>query len=179
MSRHREKDRAHKGACCFNHIIGLPRKDGVKKPLFDYEGIRYKALLQPGYLNSDPALHSSDARNIMHTFKEKYLWVKKATGLGITEFFLRFMAWLCLRNDDYRNSQMCIVTGPNQDIAIKLIKRMKGLFETKLGITFANKETVLELNGCSIEANPSNQLDAYRALDNPKIILLDYHHRIT
>ena len=23
------------------------------------------------------------------------------------------MAWLCLRNDDYKNSQMCIVTGPN------------------------------------------------------------------
>jgi hypothetical protein len=83
------------------------------------------------------------------------------------------MAWICLRNDDYRNSQMCIVTGPNQDIAIKLIKRMKGLFEHKLGITFANKETVLELNGCSIEAYPSNHLDAYRALDNPKFILLD------
>ena len=86
---------------------------------------------------------------------------------------LRLMAWLCLRNNDYRNSQMCIVTGPNQDIAIKLIKRMKGLFEHKLGITFANKETVLELNGCSIEAYPSNHLDAYRALDNPKFILLD------
>ena len=52
------------------------------------------------------------------------------------------MAWLCLRNNDYQNSQMCIVTGPNQDIAIKLIKRMKGLFEPKLGVTFANKETV-------------------------------------
>jgi hypothetical protein len=50
---------------------------------------------------------------------------------------------------------------------------MKGLFEPKLGITFANKETVLELNGCSIEAYPSNHLDAYRALDNPKFILLD------
>jgi hypothetical protein len=70
-------------------------------------------------------------------------------------------------------SMMCIVTGPNQDIAIKLIKRMKGLFEHKLGITFANKETVLELNDCSIEAYPSNHLDAYRALDNPKFILLD------
>ena len=35
------------------------------------------------------------------------------------------------------------------------------------------KETVLELNGCSIEAYPSNHLDAYRALDNPKFILLD------
>ena len=68
---------------------------------------------------------------------------------------------------------MCIITGPNQDIAIKLIKRMEGLFETKLGITLANKETVLELNECSIEAYPSNHLDAYRALDNPKFILLD------
>ena len=47
---------------------------------------------------------------------------------------LRFMAWLCLRNDDYRNSQMVIVTGPNQELAIKLIKRIKALFEPA-GIT--------------------------------------------
>jgi hypothetical protein len=45
---------------------------------------------------------------------------------------------------------MCVVTGPNIDIAIKLIKRMKGLFEPKLGITFNSKETVLELNGTCI-----------------------------
>jgi hypothetical protein len=83
------------------------------------------------------------------------------------------MAWLCLRNNDYRNSQMCIVTGPNQELAIKLIKRMKALFEEKLGITFANKETVLELIGCTIEAFPSNHLDAFRSLTNPKFILLD------
>jgi hypothetical protein len=38
---------------------------------------------------------------------------------------------------------------------------MKGLFEPKLRVTFANKETVLELNGCSIEGYPSNHLDAY------------------
>jgi hypothetical protein len=80
------------------------------------------------------------------------------------------MVWLRHRNDDYRNSQKCIVTGPYQDIAIKLIKRMKGLFKHKLGITFANKETVLELNGCSIETYPSNHLDASRAVDNPKFI---------
>ncbi|MFZ0740679.1 MAG: hypothetical protein WAM54_03720 [Nitrososphaeraceae archaeon] len=53
------------------------------------------------------------------------------------------MAWLCLYNDDYRNNQMVIVTGPNQELAIKLIKRMKGLFEDKLGVTFDSKETVL------------------------------------
>jgi len=77
-----------------------------------------------------------------HDFKDKHLWIKKATVLGVTEFFLRFMAWLCLINNyDYSNIQMCIVTGPNIDIAIKLIKRMKSLFERKLGLTFANKET--------------------------------------
>ena len=78
-----------------------------------------------------------------------------------------------MRNDDYQNSHMCIVTGPNIDIAI-LIKRMKGLFEPKLGITFDTKETVLELNGCTIEAYLSNHIDAYRALDNPKFILVEY-----
>jgi hypothetical protein len=68
---------------------------------------------------------------------------------------------------------MCIVTGPNIDIAIKLIKRMKALFEPKLHVTFDSEETALELNGCSIEAYPSNHIDAYRALDNPKFILID------
>jgi hypothetical protein len=109
---------------------------------------------------------------LQHSFKHKHLWVKKATGLGVTEFFLRFMAWLCLRNDSYRNSQFCIVTGPNQDIAIKLIRRMKALFEPH-NIIFDSKETVLELNDCRIEAYPSNHIDAFRALDNPKFILLD------
>ena len=166
-SKHKSKDRATKGACCFNHIIGLPKKDGKRKPLFDYETMLYRALLKPGFLNS-----STSTGNILHAFKEKHLWVKKATGLGVTEFMLRFMAWLCLRNDDYRGAQMVIVTGPNQELAIKLIKRMKALFEP-LGITFDSKETVLELNGCSIEAYPSNHLDAFRSLTNPKFILLD------
>jgi hypothetical protein len=100
------------------------------------------------------------------------LWqvVKKATGLGITEFMLRLMAWLCLKDDNYRNSQMVIVTGPNIDISVKLIQRMKQLFDP---ISFDSKETMIELNGVTIEAYPSSHLDAHRALDKPKFILLD------
>jgi hypothetical protein len=157
--QHKLEDINTDGDCCFNHIIGLPTKEGEEKAIFDYENILYDSI----FVN--------DVSNC--SFKHKHLWVKKATGLGVTEFFLRLMAWLCLRNDDYRNSQMCIVTGPNIDIAVKLIKRMKALFEPKLHVTFDSKETVLELNGCSIEAYPSNHIDAYRALDNPKFILID------
>ena len=81
--------------------------------------------MQSAYVNSITGAPSNPA----YSFKIKHLWVKKATGLGVTEFMLRFMAWLCLRNDDCKNSQMVIVTGPNQELAIKLIKRMKTLFE--------------------------------------------------
>ena len=135
--------------CCFNHVIGLPKKDGNEYPLFDYELQLFKALTN-----------------------HKYVWVKKASGLGITEFVLRFMAWLATRNDTYRNAQFPIVCGPNQDIAIKLIKRIKLMFES-LSIYFATKETVIELNGVTIEAFPSNHLDAYRSLESPKFILCD------
>lgn len=133
----------------FNHIIGLPQKEGKRYPLFDYEQMLFDTLQN-----------------------HKHVWIKKATGLGITEFILRFMVWLCLKDDTYKNSQMPLVCGPNQDIAIRLIKRIKTMFEP-LGILFDTKETVIELNGCTIEAFPSNHLDAYRSLENPKFIFLD------
>jgi hypothetical protein len=34
---HREADALNDGYCCFNHIIGLPQKEGIDKPTFDYE----------------------------------------------------------------------------------------------------------------------------------------------
>jgi hypothetical protein len=85
---------------------------------------------------------------------------------------LRLMAWLCLRNDDYCNSQMVIVVGPNWDLAVKMIKRMKALFEPH-NIYFESKESVIELNGCSIQAYPSNNLGSFRSLTSPKFILID------
>jgi hypothetical protein len=163
IDEHKREDLITKGNCCFNHIIGLPIKERIEKPLFDYEKLLYDSLLENDYYSN----------NQNQTFKHKHLWVKKSTGLGVTEFFLRLMTWLCLRNDDYKNSQMCVVTGPNIDIAITLIKRMKALFEPRLHVIFDSKETVLELNGCTIEAYPSNHIDAYRALENPKFILID------
>lgn len=160
IQAHKTEDVRTKGSCCFNHMVGLPTKDRTEKPMFDYEKILYDILF--------PTLYSET-----NHFKSKHLWVKKATGLGVTEFILRLMAWLCIKDNSFQNSQMCIVCGPNIEIAIKLIKRLKGIFEPKLGLLFQNKETVLKLNRCAIEAYPSNHLDAYRALPNPKFIFID------
>jgi hypothetical protein len=65
---------------------------------------------------------------------------------------------------------MCNVIGHYIDIAFKLTKWLKAVFEPKLGITFDSNETVLGLNGCSIETDTSNHLDAYRGLDNPRYV---------
>jgi hypothetical protein len=107
----------------------------------------------------------------IHSSNKKHLWIKKATGLGVSEFMLRFMAWLCLKDNSLSGSQMCIVTGPRIELAIALIDRMKRLFAGL--VTFDTKDTVIELNGVKIEAFPSHHLDAMRGLHNVSFILLD------
>ena len=99
------------------------------------------------------------------------MWIKKATGLGITELMLRLMAWLCLKDDTYKGTQMCIVTGPGIEPAISLINRMKRLFQGK--VYFDTKETVIELNGVRIVAFPSHNLNTMRGLDKVSFILFD------
>ena len=136
VDEHRQEDIRTNGRCCFNHIIGLPRKDGGDKPLYDYEQIIFDSLV----IQND----NSDQSN------KKHIWIKKATGLGISEFMLRFMAWLCLKDDALTGSQMCIVTGPRIDLVISLIDRMKRLFAGKHLNTFDTKEIVIELNGVKI-----------------------------
>jgi hypothetical protein len=158
IAEHKQEDIKINGDCCFNHIIGLPQKDGTDKPLYEYEEIIFDSLVTyDGNTNS----------------YRKHLWIKKATGLGVSEFMLRFMAWLCLKDNALSGSQMCIVTGPRIDLAIALIDRMKKLFVGKIGLISDTKETVIELNGVKIEAFPSHHLDAMRGLSNVSFILLD------
>ncbi|HET7285384.1 MAG TPA: hypothetical protein VFI70_11930, partial [Nitrososphaeraceae archaeon] len=108
IEEHRQVHKITKGNCCFNHILGCPEKNGTPKPMFDYEQIIFNVLQS-----------------------HRCVWIKKSTGLGITEFFLRFIAYLCLRDNALSGSQICIVTGPRIDLAIGLIARMKKMFTLK------------------------------------------------
>lgn len=103
IEEHKQEHARTDGECCFNHIIGLPQKDGIDKPLYDYEQILFDTL-----------------QNHKHT------WVKKATGLGVSEFMLRYMAWICLKDNALSGSQMCIVTGPMIELAIACCIWYKG-----------------------------------------------------
>jgi len=103
--RHKLEDIRTSGDCCFNHVIGLPQKNGNDKPLYDYEQIIFESLVTQT--------------------SNKHLWIKKAIELGVSEIMLRFMPWLCVNDNALSGSQICIVTGPRIDLAIALIDRMK------------------------------------------------------
>src|SRR5262245_6187054 len=148
-------DYPYRGAakCCFNHMIGMPVKDGKEKPIFDYE-MELFHYLEKG---------KEDERY-------KHIWLKKARGLGITEFLLRYMGFLALSSDQYRNTRFVIVTGPKQRIAEDLIRRMKNLYAD-----YILEETRLDrlsLNGVTIEAFPSHTV-SMRGYEDFKFILLD------
>jgi late competence protein required for DNA uptake (superfamily II DNA/RNA helicase) len=106
-----------------------PQKDGTDNPLYDYQRIIFDVLVtQNGNANAS----------------NKHLWIKKATGLDVSEFMLRFMAWLCLKDNALVGSQMCIVTGPRIDLAVALIDIMKKSFSSSKSIdaAFNEKETM-------------------------------------
>jgi hypothetical protein len=137
--------------CCFNHLIKLPlARDGItENPLFPYQR---------------PYIEALD--------NSKLVYCLKSTGSGISEVTLRWLAHRCLRDDSYRNTQIVVLTGPRQELAISEIARMKGFF-SRHNIFFNSKETVLELNQCRVEAFPSHHLDSARGLPNVKALFLD------
>ena len=61
--------------CCFNHAIGLPRKDGIEFQLFDYELKLFNSLSN-----------------------NKYVWVKKASGLVAETFSSKKILKLSIRH---------------------------------------------------------------------------------
>jgi hypothetical protein len=138
------------GNCCFNHIVGLPTKKWKKYPLFDYEHNLIKVLQT-----------------------HKRILILKARGLGLTEFMLRYMAWLCLYDNKYKGADMPIIVGPNLKLAYKLIGRMKRIFDNRIYVDFNSAVTSLNLNGVNIEAFPSNNPDAFRGLEKPAFFLID------
>jgi hypothetical protein len=55
IEEHKQQDIKTNGDCWFNHILSLPKKNGLGKPLFDYQKIIF---------------------DFLQSYK-KHLWVKK------------------------------------------------------------------------------------------------------
>lgn len=148
--QHKQEDIRTKGDCCFNHMIGLPQKDGHDMPLLPYQRTLFDSLQD-----------------------HKHIWIKKSRGLGVTEFLLRYIAYCCVSSKFLGDARVCIVTGPRIDLAEDLIARFKGLFAKNFAQNDRTQSTVAIVNGVKVEAFPSHHVDTMRGLTNVKFILSD------
>lgn len=165
LEYHRLMYRYTKGNCCFGHVVGMPEnpKTGVVQPFFPYQQELLLALFNDAYANPGNAKQ-----------RRKHVLVKKAPGAGFTELCIYLMCYLPVAYPHvFYDSQMAVVTGINQMIATRIMKRMKFLLYQKLGIVVDSNENTLDINGCIIECYPAIKPNSYRGLDNPTLILYD------
>src|SRR5215207_977172 len=109
---YKQRDRTSKGDCCFNHIIGLPQKDGHDIPLLPYQRTLYDSLQN-----------------------HKHIWIKKSRGYRIPSEIYR----LVLFREPVHKHEGCIVTGPRIDLVEDLIARFKALL-SKNALIFTNHD---------------------------------------
>ncbi len=147
-------------SCCFWHYIfypnGGPERDGIFHPCYKYEQeiIEY---LDQGKLDS----------------AKKMMCVYKATGLGLTELILMWILFKAATDPFFQqNEDVVIFTGPNIELAKKLIERIK---------QFANERVDYEDHGmykiqigkANIQVYPSNNIDAVRGIPRVSCVFGD------
>ena len=101
------------------------------------------------------------------------LAVYKSTGLGITEFFCLWIIWKCVTDPWFAGKHVVIVTGPGHDLGKKIIDRFKK-FCDKGNVEYVDHGVnSLNINGCPVEAFPSNNIDAARGLPRVSVFFGD------
>lgn len=158
-----EKIRETDKKCCFCHIVGLPEKEHLVGRSLDGKEI-FEKRSHPMYDYEMELYHILD--------NERYIRIKKATGIGITTFILYLMAWYCVRDDRHRGEKMVIVTGPRQDLANEELDRLALLFRDT-GYTPKRTGDRIVINGCTIQAYPSHTFDTARGLDKCRFFFVD------
>jgi hypothetical protein len=102
----------------------------------------------------------------------KLLLVLKPTSSGITEYFLRWILWKILATNEWKDALVCIIVGPAESLATRLVMRLKRIIQEKHDIAFHYARNVLFLNDCEIITVPSHNMSKLRSLVNPKCLFI-------
>jgi len=150
-STHRSQYTTEDGYCCFNHMLSLPSKDGVSYPLFRFQKIIFDILEQ-----------------------NQNVWVKKARGLGLTTFILRYLAWKILFSSELDHKSIYIISGNDNRFNDKTDLILKKLFEKRFPTLKLNSRfTDLWLKRTRIKIlNPSDIVD-FAAFDTAYLFIDD------
>jgi hypothetical protein len=140
-----------KGNCCFNHIIGLPVKNGREHPIYDYE--------------LDVISKIENHRNI---------WIKKASGIGMTELILRYLTWKILVDNTLEYKSVFIVSGTFFHHANELKIRMQNLFRNKFPLLeLESRFTDLWIKNTNVKIFPSRNVKDLRGYTDVSYLFID------
>jgi hypothetical protein len=132
---------------CFNCLIKWPIKNRIEHPLYSWQQEIFDALQQ-----------------------HKLIAILKARGIGASEFLLRYIMWLCVRNDDMKGKNMAVITGIREDLSLELLRRYRNLLPD---VNWSTRENVAKLNGCRVIGYPSKRVKDLRGLTDVVFVMCD------
>lgn len=135
----------------FNDIIGLPVKNNVEHPIYDYE--------------LDVVSNIENNRNI---------WIKKASGIGATTLLLRYLTWKISVNDDLEYKNIFIISGTHVRHANDVKIKMEDLFRKRFPfIRLESKFTDLWIKNTNIKIFPSRNVKDLRGYTDVSYLFID------
>jgi hypothetical protein len=135
----------------FNDIIGLPEKNNIEHPIYDYE--------------LDVVSKIENNRNI---------WIKKASGIGATTLILRYLTWKCLVNDDLEYKNIFIISGTHLRHANDVKVKMEDLFRKRFpSIQLESKFTDLWIRNTNVKIFPSRNVKDLRGYTDVAYLFID------
>jgi hypothetical protein len=148
---HRQEFIKTKGQCCFNHQIGLPVKNGKEYPLFDYEKLIFDLI--EGNPNA---------------------WIKKARGIGVTTFIIRYLVWKILYSDELDDKSIFLISGTREEFGNYIKKKMEELFSRRFpDLSFESIDTELWIKKTWIKVMPTKNIKDVRGYMDAAYLFID------
>lgn len=149
--QHRQQAAATNGNCCTQHVLGLPIKNGKPFPIFDFQKQIFDAL--------------EENQNI---------WIKKARGIGVTTFLIRYLVWKILYSNELDGKSIFIISGTREEFANYVKKKMEDLFLPRFpNVVFDSKYTELWINKTWIKVMPTKNIKDVRGYMDVAYLFID------
>lgn len=137
--------------CCFNCIIGWPTKNDTTFPIFDYEELIFNTIEQ-----------------------NQNIWIKKARGIGVTTFLIRYLVWKILHSNELDGKSIFIISGTREEFANYVKKKMEDLFLPRFpNVIFDSKYTELWINKTWIKVMPTKNIKDVRGYMDVAYLFID------
>ena len=148
---HRQQAMASKGNCCIQHVLGLPIKNGKVFPLFDFQKQIFDYLEE--YQN---------------------IWIKKARGIGVTTFLIRYLVWKILYSNELDGKSIFIISGTREEFANYVKKKMEDLFLPRFpNVVLDSTYTELWINKTWIKVMPTKNIKDVRGYMDVAYLFID------